>query len=186
MFTTTKSAVIGAFYFLRPRGICPAKDVECEKISCFLPHGKKRVKPRYCDEKRERTAPSRQERTCRTRLIAMTALTMLFGNSAENSDNPASSLPHGKKRVKPRYCAEKRERAAPSRQERTALYVTICEDGYDKVIRGIARRTATTPRSSITHRKKRVKPRYSDEEQGRAARTDRSVLVVRDCLRGRP
>ena len=126
MFTTTNSAVIGAFCFLRPRGICPAKDVECEKISCFLPHGKKRVIPRYCDEKRERAAPNRQERTCRTRLIAMTALTMLFGNSAENSDNPASSLPHRKKRVKPRYSDEEQGRAALSnshvRQVRSCLF----------------------------------------------------------------
>ena len=50
-----------------------------------------------------------------------------------------STLPHVKKRVKPRYSDEERERAAPSRQERTELYVTVCEGGSDKVIRGIAR-----------------------------------------------
>ena len=65
-------------------------------------------------------------------------------------------------------------------------YTTDCEDGSDNVIRGIARRTATIPRSSLTHRKKRVKPRYSDEEQGRAApsRQERTELYVTVCEDG--
>ena len=66
------------------------------------------------------------------------------------------------------------------------MYVTVCEDGSDNVIRGIARRTATTLFLFLAHRKKRVKPRYSDEEQGRASpsRQERAELYVTVCEGG--